>query len=151
MRDVWQYFSKFSNSRSQDSLLQLTVIFFFSIWTLLLGVDTWKIQHSCAPMFRSSGDVSSQLACSNIAQQDLNNDGGEKDAQQESSGNIPVSKNDSGEKPPPSDSNIIPDLVGLAAASVATGGLAVVGAPVAVVAGVGVAVWFVIRSLLSSI
>lgn len=107
-------------------------------WASLLTVPTIQLQHSCKPLLEWT-DISATKCPSDPSDNTSKPD---------------KHKPGEGLKTPPSEppgGNISDkrDWVGIAAGSAAIVGLAVIGAPVAVVAGVGVAVWLATRTLLS--
>lgn len=116
---------------SKKSLIKLIVVLFFLFGTFFLGVETWNIQQSCTPMFVS------------------------KDASVLSEGCSPppppppppaIVHGDSSPPPPPPP----PPLLAIVPAAITMTALAITGAPVAVVAGVGIAVWFIFSSAIKA-
>lgn len=130
---------------SKQSLIKLIVLLFFLLWTVFLGVETWKIQHSCTPMFGSLNSVSSEAYCHKCPSDPNCVQPPHRPKHDEPPDKPPYSP-----KPPDPPKPLPPDLVGIGAASLAAAGLAITGAPVAVVAGVGIAIWFLFSSAIKA-
>lgn len=109
---------------SKQFFIQSIVLLIFILWTFLLGVKTWNIQHSCTPLQPLNASVLSERCGSKP----------------------PPPSPPPPSPPPPPPPPLTPNIVGLGVASIAMGGLAIAGAPVVVVAGVGIAVWFIVKS-----
>ena len=133
-------------------------------WASLLTVYTVKLQHSCHPLLERT-DISTRECPSEVSKgagksQDSDKSQGgdqEETGKEDSLSNNSSSKDHSrvGEGRDPDrggeDRNpvVVKEIVVGAAASIAVVGLAVIGAPVAIAAGVGVAVWWAARTLIT--
>ena len=97
----------------------------FLVWTLLLSITTLNIQHSCSPMIHWQG-ISREYCSREIPDRTPN-------------------------RTPDETSDLNPDVTGVAAGVASVIGLVILApaAPIALVAGVGIMVWFTVRSALN--
>jgi hypothetical protein len=122
--------------------LQLILLGCFLIWTSLLVMETLQVQHSCYPMIHWVGEFSSECR-SKYKSQPVES--------QYATPTIPQPKNSYsspvlGERVQPGNSSSSADIAGGLAGMTGAAGAAIAGAPVAVVVGVGIVLWFFIRS-----
>ena len=109
----------------------------FLVWTLLLSITTLNIQHSCSPMIDWQS-TSPEYCSDRKSGEDFGTDSGK--------GSGKDSGEDSGK-----DSKLNPDVTGVVAGVASVVGLVILApaAPIALVAGVGIMVWFTVRSALN--
>ena len=150
---------KFTQPISKQSLIQMIVLSLFIVWTFFLGLETWKIQHSCQPMIETPKALSG-----NSQGLKFNNmwDTAKKDLLKfpPSTGKFFNEINTTKVQSDPrqaqcasqnQEEKISPYLLGIATASIAAVGLAILGVPVAVVAGVSAATGLILSSAITFI
>ncbi|WP_373480247.1 hypothetical protein [Geminocystis sp.] len=136
----------FANARTKS--VEITLILLFLIWTPLLINSTLKIQHSCYPLIQVSQlpDIcyNPPLITDKDGTSSTTNDNGKVTG---------LSNNTNGDKITPEKKSLIdiakenPELVAGTAAIIVGAGLAIAGAPLLLVAGIGAGSYFVIKSI----
>ena len=132
-------------------LVRLIVLIFFLTWTFLLGVETWDIQQSCTPMIQPipGSDVAKVLSdrCKPPCPTPKTLVDGicVEPGKLCSPGKILVDDKCVSEKCRNGD------MAGLAAGTLATAGAAALGPPAFLLVGIGVAVWFLTRTVIKAI
>jgi len=111
------------NSIFKQSWTRVTVALFFVVGTLFLGVATLEVQHSCNQMIKYSDISIAYQYCPEPPSIQI-----EEPCNQLKEKNY---------------------FISLAAASFTIGGLAIVGTPVIIIAGVGATVGFIVHSLVN--
>ncbi len=110
----------------------------FLLWTLLLSITTLSIQHSSSPMIHWGG-ISRPEHC-------------QPNGTDTKCPDLPKKTGDAREKKPPKpDPNPNSDVIGVVVGVASVVGFLMLapGAPVALIAGVGIMTWLVVRSTLS--
>ncbi len=142
------------NKKTKSTFSILLAILFF-VWTPLLIYETFKVQNSCEPMIQWSKETQSRLSKECKTNDSLISKSKSQVIKGFNQGmqffRLNYTLNDSNaqtiEKKPDKKADLIGAVSGTVAATIAT----VLNAPVVIVSGVAIAIWFIVRTIILSL
>lgn len=143
-----QFISEFPKQRFRQMYriyrlsIQTVLLLCFLLLTFALIQETWQSQHSCQPMIEWSGELPSACLTKSSSPQPYKSDPSyPKPKPPLPCKSVPNCISEEPPLPPP-------DVIGIAAGTVAATGLVIVGTPMAVAVVAGFTIWLALRTIL---